>query len=44
VTDANLRLGRLIPDYFPKIFGKHENEPLDSVATTKAFQQLTRQV
>ena len=44
VTDANLRLGRLIPEYFPKIFGKHENEPLDSVATTKAFQQLTRQV
>jgi 5-oxoprolinase (ATP-hydrolysing) len=44
VTDANLRLGRLIPDYFPKIFGKHKNEPLDSAATTKAFQQLTMQV
>lgn len=44
VTDANLRLGRLIPKYFPKIFGKHENEPLDSVATSKAFQELTRKV
>lgn len=44
VTDANLRLGRLIPEYFPKIFGKHENEPLDSVATAHAFQQLTQQV
>ncbi|KAH0835797.1 Hydantoinase/oxoprolinase-domain-containing protein [Lanmaoa asiatica] len=30
VTDANLLLGRLIPDYFPKIFGKWENEPLES--------------
>jgi 5-oxoprolinase (ATP-hydrolysing) len=28
VTDANLLLGRLIPEYFPKIFGKGANEPL----------------
>ena len=26
VTDANLLLGRLLPDYFPKIFGKTEDE------------------
>ena len=44
VTDANLRLGRLIPDFFPKIFGKSENEPLDSKATYDAFKQLTLQV
>ena len=44
VTDANLRLGRLIPEFFPKIFGKHENEPLDAAATSLAFQHLTRQV
>lgn len=44
VTDANLRLGRLIPEFFPKIFGKHENEPLDSDATFKAFKQLAHQV
>ena len=29
VTDANLLLGRLITDYFPKIFGKSEKEPLN---------------
>ena len=34
VTDANLLLGRLLPEYFPKIFGPNEDEPLDIQATT----------
>ncbi len=29
ITDANLVLGRFLPDYFPKIFGALENESLD---------------
>ena len=29
VTDANLILGRLLPEYFPKIFGETEDLPLD---------------
>lgn len=44
VTDANLVLGRLIPKYFPKIFGKTENEPLDVAASKLAFQQITDDV
>ncbi|XP_057327931.1 5-oxoprolinase [Microplitis mediator] len=44
VTDANLVLGRLLPEYFPKIFGPNENEPLDKNATISAFEQLTGQV
>jgi len=44
VTDANLVLGRLIPDYFPKIFGKSENEPLDTDASKRAFEQLTAEI
>lgn len=44
VTDANLVLGRLLPEYFPKIFGPNENESLDKNATTVAFKQLTSQV
>ena len=44
VTDANLVLGRLMPDYFPKIFGKTENQPLDKMAATKAFQKLKQEV
>ncbi|KAG5635606.1 hypothetical protein H0H81_010644, partial [Sphagnurus paluster] len=44
VTDANLILGRLIPDYFPKIFGKSEKEPLDVEASKEAFERLARDI
>ncbi|KAI0319708.1 5-oxoprolinase [Amylostereum chailletii] len=44
VTDANLMLGRLLPDYFPKIFGKSEKEPLDGDASRKAFEQVAAQI
>ncbi|KAG6849422.1 hypothetical protein H0H93_008570 [Arthromyces matolae] len=44
VTDANLTLGRLIPDYFPKIFGKSEKEPLDVAASRVAFQRLAEEI
>ena len=29
VTDANLVLGRILPEYFPHIFGPDEKMPLD---------------
>lgn len=41
VTDANLALGRLLPDYFPKIFGPNEDAPLDKTTTIKSFEELT---
>lgn len=44
ITDANLVLGRLLPEYFPKIFGPHENEPLDKVNTFTAFEALTAEI
>ncbi|KAF1820577.1 uncharacterized protein K489DRAFT_323635 [Dissoconium aciculare CBS 342.82] len=44
ITDANLTLGRLLPEFFPKIFGKNENEGLDEEASAAAFQELTRQI
>ncbi|KAF2349829.1 Hydantoinase/oxoprolinase [Trinorchestia longiramus] len=44
VTDANLVLGRLLPEHFPKIFGPTEDQPLDSEATAKAFEDLTAKV
>ena len=44
VTDANLVLGRLLPEFFPKIFGPKENEPLDLEATRAAFKKLTQEV
>ncbi|XP_043270128.1 5-oxoprolinase isoform X2 [Venturia canescens] len=44
VTDANLVLGRLLPEYFPKIFGPNENEPLDKSKTIEAFEKLASQI
>ncbi|XP_005089828.1 5-oxoprolinase [Aplysia californica] len=44
ITDANLCLGRLLPEYFPHIFGKTEDKPLDKAATLKAFGLLTSEV
>ncbi|KAI1888866.1 hypothetical protein AGOR_G00173180 [Albula goreensis] len=44
VTDANLALGRLLPSFFPRIFGPGEDEPLSSEDTMKRFRQLTREI
>lgn len=44
VTDANLFLGRLLPEFFPKIFGKNEDEGLDPEASAKLFHELTVQI
>ncbi|KAK9447465.1 Hydantoinase B/oxoprolinase-domain-containing protein [Limtongia smithiae] len=41
VTDANLLLGRLVPEFFPKIFGPHENDGLDIEASERLFMELT---
>ena len=40
VTDANLFLGRLLPDFFPMIFGKNEDEGLDVQASEQLLQEL----
>ncbi|BFZ63538.1 hypothetical protein YB2330_004663 [Saitoella coloradoensis] len=42
VTDANLFLGRLLPEYFPKIFGPNEDQPLDGNIVTWKFSELTK--
>ncbi|MEQ2175436.1 hypothetical protein GOODEAATRI_017948, partial [Goodea atripinnis] len=44
VTDANLALGRLLPSFFPKIFGPAENEPLSLEETMKHFHRLTEEI
>ncbi|KAK7736146.1 hypothetical protein SLS53_007174 [Cytospora paraplurivora] len=41
VTDANLFLGRLLPEYFPKVFGPKEDEPLNREITAEKFVALT---
>ncbi|KAK8209034.1 hypothetical protein M8818_003998 [Zalaria obscura] len=44
VTDANLFLGRLLQEYFPKIFGPEENLPLDYDITKARFHNLTKAI
>lgn len=44
VTDANLFLGRLIPSYFPSIFGPTEDMPLDTDIVAEKFKELTAKI
>lgn len=44
LTDANLVLGRILPDFFPKVFGPRENEALDPQASLDAFQALEKRI
>jgi 5-oxoprolinase (ATP-hydrolysing) len=44
VTDANLMTGKLIPEFFPKIFGPWRNQPLDAEAVRAAFDKLAAEV
>jgi 5-oxoprolinase (ATP-hydrolysing) len=44
LTDANVLLGRIQPDHFPRVFGEHSNEPLDAETTKAKFTELTRQI
>ena len=44
ITDANLFLGRLLPEHFPKIFGPEENQGLDLDIVRVKFQALADQI
>ncbi|MEM8717762.1 MAG: hydantoinase/oxoprolinase family protein [Cyanobacteria bacterium P01_G01_bin.39] len=44
VTDANVMLGKIQPQYFPAIFGRDGNQPLDRQIVIDQFQQLADQI
>ncbi|TQB70395.1 hypothetical protein MPDQ_000609 [Monascus purpureus] len=44
VTDANLFLGRLLPEFFPHIFGPNEDQPLDKEKTSQLFHDLSKKI
>ncbi len=44
VTDANVMVGKLIPDFFPKIFGPQQSEPLDAVTVRDAFTAMAKDI
>ncbi len=44
VTDINVCLGKIQPDYFPHIFGPNQDQPLDRQATLQAFADIGAQM
>ena len=44
VTDANVMLGKIHPQYFPAVFGKDGNQPLDKDVVTEKFIQLAEEI
>jgi 5-oxoprolinase (ATP-hydrolysing) len=44
VTDANLLTGRIVPDYFPRTFGRDGTSPLDADTVREKFRTLTDEI
>ncbi|HTS41580.1 MAG TPA: hydantoinase B/oxoprolinase family protein [Xanthobacteraceae bacterium] len=44
VTDANVMVGKLIADFFPKIFGPSQNLPIDDRSVREGFSKLAREI
>ncbi|MCO5148358.1 MAG: hydantoinase B/oxoprolinase family protein, partial [Aquamicrobium sp.] len=44
VTDANVMLGKLNPDFFPAIFGPGQDQPLDRDTVAKKFAAIAKTV
>ena len=44
VTDANVMLGKLQPDLFPRVFGPGQDEPLDAEAVRQGFADLAARI
>jgi 5-oxoprolinase (ATP-hydrolysing) len=44
VTDCNVMLGKIQPDFFPYIFGPNADAPLDAAIVQKQFEQLADEV
>jgi 5-oxoprolinase (ATP-hydrolysing) len=44
VTDANVMVGKLVPELFPAIFGPNQDEPLDAEGVREAFAEIAEQI
>ncbi|WP_022728059.1 hydantoinase B/oxoprolinase family protein [Fodinicurvata sediminis] len=44
VTDANVMLGRIQPDFFPRVFGPNADEPLDPGAVRAKFEDMAKDI
>src|SRR4051795_8438693 len=44
VTDCNVMLGKIQPDFFPKVFGSRGDEALDPEVVRAKFMQLAAEI
>jgi 5-oxoprolinase (ATP-hydrolysing) len=44
VTDCNVMLGRIHPDFFPRVFGSSADQPIDVESTRRKFSALAREI
>ncbi|EJL33887.1 N-methylhydantoinase B/acetone carboxylase, alpha subunit [Caulobacter sp. AP07] len=44
VTDCNVMLGKLSPDFFPAVFGPHADQPLDGDVVVERFEALAAEI
>jgi 5-oxoprolinase (ATP-hydrolysing) len=44
VTDCNVMLGKLQPDFFPTVFGPNADQPLDTDCVRERFEVLAAQI
>ena len=44
VTDANVMVGKLISDFFPRIFGPQQDQALDADAVRTAFAAMAKEI
>ncbi|MBX5219698.1 hydantoinase B/oxoprolinase family protein [Rhizobium sp. NLR8a] len=44
VTDANIMTGKLLPEFFPTIFGPEQDQPLDAEAVRAAFAEMAQDI
>ena len=44
VTDANVMVGKILPEYFPKVFGPHADQSLDADVVRRKFAALAADI
>jgi len=44
VTDCNVMLGKLQPEFFPRVFGPRQDESLDAAVVREQFAELAREI
>ncbi|ELS03992.1 N-methylhydantoinase A/acetone carboxylase, beta subunit [Xenococcus sp. PCC 7305] len=44
ITDCNVMVGKLQPEFFPQVFGENADRPLDKAIVTQKFHKLSKEI